>query len=129
MNELYDVRTNPIYIASRQELVAAQLPKIKIVPKSKIAKITRDPRVDTVFVLGKGGKRPTVVTTEQGAKRLREQLAQGGQEPADGQVGDPFRAEILALLKSGRALISRGAHADPLLSYVALKRDQPLEKR
>jgi hypothetical protein len=108
MNELYDVRTNTIYVASRQELVAAQSPKIKIVPKSKIAKITRDPRVDTVFVIGKGGKRPTVVATEQGAKRLREQLAQGGQEPtADGQVGDPYRAEILALLESGRARETR----------------------
>jgi hypothetical protein len=102
MNELYDVRTNTIYVASRQELVAAQLPKIKIVPKSKIAKITRDPRVDTVLVLGKGGKRPTVVTTEQGAKRLREQLAQGGQEPA-GVLPEEYRAEILALLQSGRA--------------------------
>jgi DNA-directed RNA polymerase specialized sigma24 family protein len=56
---------------------------------------------------GTGGKHPRVVTTEQGAKRLREQLAQGGQEPADGQVGDPFGAEILALLKSGRARETR----------------------
>jgi hypothetical protein len=103
MNELYDVRTNMIYVASRQELVAAQLPKIKIVPKSKIAKITGDPRVDTVLVLGKGGKRPTVVTTEQGAKRLREQLAEGGQEPAADQRVEGPRAEILALLESGRA--------------------------
>jgi hypothetical protein len=102
MNELYDVRTNTIYVASRQELAAAQLPKIKIVPQSKIAKITRDPRVDTAFVLGKGGKRPTVVTTEQGAKRLREKLAQAGQEPAAAPP-EEFRAEILALLQSGRA--------------------------
>jgi hypothetical protein len=105
-NELYDVRTKTIYVASRQELVAGNLPKIKIVPQSKIAKITRDPRVDTVLVHGKGGKRPTVVTTEQGARRLREQLAQGdppGQEPtADQRVEGP-RGEILALLESGRA--------------------------
>jgi hypothetical protein len=107
LNELYDVRTNTIYVASRQELVAAQSPKVKIVSKNKIAKITRDPGVDTVLVIGKGGKHPRVVTTEQGAKRLREQLAQGGQEPADGQVRDPFRAEILALLKSGRARETR----------------------
>jgi hypothetical protein len=107
-NELYDVRTNTIYVASRQELVAAQLPKIKIVPKNKMAKITRDPRAATVFVIRKGGKRPTVVATEQGAKRLREELARAGQEPtADGQGGDPFRAEILALLKSGRARETR----------------------
>jgi hypothetical protein len=103
MNELYDVRTNTIYVASRQELVAANSPKIKIVPQSKIAKITRDPRVDTVLVLGKGGKRPTVVTTEEGAKRLREELAQGGQAPAAHQRAKGPREEILALLNSGRA--------------------------
>jgi hypothetical protein len=103
MNELYDVRTNTIYFASGQELAAAQFPKIKIVPKSKIAKITRDPRVDTVFVLGKGSKRPTVVTTEQGAKRLREQLARGGQDPAADERVEGPRGEILALLESGRA--------------------------
>ena len=106
LNELYDARTNTIYVASRQELVAARMPKIKIVSTSEIAKITRDPRVDTALVLGKGGKHPIVVTTEQGAKRLREQLAQGhppGQEPtADQRVEGP-RGEILALLKSGRA--------------------------
>jgi hypothetical protein len=106
--ELYDVRTNTIYVASSQELVAAHLPKIKIVPQSKIAKITRNPGAETVVVLGKGGKHPTVLTTEQGAKRLRAQLAHAGQEPtADGQVGDPFRADILALLKSGRARETR----------------------
>jgi hypothetical protein len=103
MNELYDVRTNTIYVASRQELAAAQLPKIKIVSKSKIAKITRDPRAETVLVIGKGGKRPTVVTTEQGANRLREERAQAGQEPAADQRVEGPRAEILALLESGRA--------------------------
>jgi hypothetical protein len=103
MTELYDVRTNTIYVASSQELAAAQLPKIKIVPKSTIAKITRDPRVETVLVLGKGGKRSTVVTTEQGAKRLREELAQARQEPADDLRVEGPRGEILALLQSGRA--------------------------
>lgn len=103
MNELYDARTDTIYVASRQELVAAQLPKITIVSKSKIAKLTRNPRVDTAFlVYKKGGKRPTVLTTEQGAKRLREQLAHAGQE-SDAAVPEEFRAEILALLRSGRA--------------------------
>ena len=103
--EVYDASTNTIYVASRQALAAAQPQmRIKIVPKSKIAKITGDPQADTVypaFVAGKdGGKRPIVLTTEQGAKRLREKLSQAGQEPAAEQ---PFRAEILALLESGRA--------------------------
>jgi hypothetical protein len=102
-NELYDAATSTIYVASAQALRAARLPKIEIVPKSKIAKMTRDPRVDTVLVLGKGsGKRPTVVTTEQGAKRFRERLAREGHEPA-GVLPEEFRAEILALLRSGRA--------------------------
>jgi hypothetical protein len=101
MNELYDARTNTIYVASRQEL-AVQMPKIKIVSKTKIAKLTGAPRVDTVFLIGKGGKRPTVVATKQGAERLREQLAQAGKEPA-GVLPDEYRAEILALLQSGRA--------------------------
>lgn len=91
-----------VYVASRQELAAAQSPEIKIVPKNKIAKITRDPLAETVLVGGKDGKRPTVLTTERGAKLFREKLAQAGQEPAaDRQVGD--REEILALLESGRA--------------------------
>jgi hypothetical protein len=103
MNELYDARTNTIYLASRQELVAANSLKIEIVPQSKIAKITRDPRVDTVLVLGKGGKRPHVITTEEGAKRLREKVAQEGEESASDQPVEDFRTEILALLESGRA--------------------------
>lgn len=102
--ELYDVRTNTIYVASRQELAAAQpQPRIKIVPGSRLRQIASDPRADTVFVVGKNGY--TVVTTKEGAKRLREQLARSGQEPAvaDQSVEEPFRAEILALLESGRA--------------------------
>jgi hypothetical protein len=91
--ELYDVRTNTIYVASRQELAAAQpQPKIKIVPGSRLRQIASDPRADTVFVVGKNGY--TVVTTKEGAKRLREQLARSGQEPAvaDQSVEEPFRA-------------------------------------
>jgi hypothetical protein len=103
MNELYDVRTNTIYVASGQELAAAHPLKIEIVPKSTIAKLTRNPRVETVVVLGKGGKRPTVLATEQGAKRLREELARERQAPAADQRVDGPRGEILALLKSGRA--------------------------
>lgn len=103
MNELYDVRTNTIYVASSQGLAAAHMPTIKIVPRSTIAKIARGAREDTFFVLGKGDKRPTVVTTEEGAKRLREQLVRERQAPAADQRVDVPRGEILALLKSGRA--------------------------
>jgi hypothetical protein len=99
-NELYDVRTNTIYVASRQELAAANAPKIRIVSKSELAKIAHNPRVDAAFVIGKGGKHPTVVATAQGAKRLREEAARAAHETA----ADPGpRGDILALLKSGRA--------------------------
>jgi len=101
-NELFDARTNTIYVASSQELAAAQMPKIRIVSKSEIAKLARGARVDTVFLVKKGGKHPVVVTTEQGAKRLREKLAGAGHEPA-GAPPEEFRADILALLQSGRA--------------------------
>jgi len=43
----------------------------------------------------KRGEPVKVIATEQGAKRLREQLAPGGQQPS-GVVSDEFRAEILA---------------------------------
>ena len=102
-NELYDARTNTIYVASSQELAAAQPLKFKIVPKSTIAKLTHNPRVETVFAIGKDGKRPTVLATKQGAKRLREELARERQAPAADQRVDGPRGEILALLESGRA--------------------------
>lgn len=102
VNELYDAATNTVYAASSQELAAARLPKIKIVSKSKFAKTTRDSRGDTAFVLGKRGNRVTVIATEQGARHLRERVAQEGQEPA-AVAPEDFRAEILALLKSARA--------------------------
>jgi hypothetical protein len=104
--ELYDVRTNTIYVASRQELAATQpWPKIKIVSESRLRKLVSDPRPDAAWVVGKGGKRYTVVATKEGAERLREKRARSGQEAtvADQAVEEPFRAEILALLESGRA--------------------------
>jgi hypothetical protein len=102
LNELYDARTNTIYAATRQELVAAQMPKITVVSKSELAKITRDPRAtDAYLVYKKGGKRPTVLATKEGARRLREKMARAGSRPT-GVVPEEFRGEILALLRSGR---------------------------
>ncbi len=104
LNELYDPRTNTIYVASSQELAATQLPKIKIVSKSTMARIAQDPRVKTVFMRPKGTRQPIVVTTDEGAKRLREQLARERKASAGEQpVGDPLHGEIQALLRSGRA--------------------------
>jgi hypothetical protein len=102
LNELYDVRTDMIYVASRQQLIAANMPRIKIVPKSEVVKLAGNPHVDTLYYVGKNGKHPTVIATEQGAKRLRKELAQHAQAPT-GAAPEDFRAEILGLLRSGRA--------------------------
>jgi len=104
--ELYDARTNTIYVASRQELAATQRwPEIKIVSAARLRKLVSDPRAATAWVIAKGGKGYTVVATKEGAERLREQRARSGQEPtvAGESFEEPFRAEILALLESGRA--------------------------
>ena len=43
------------------------------------------------------------IATREGAKRFSEQLAAERKKAPAGQAEDPFRSEILALLKSGRA--------------------------
>lgn len=98
---LYDVGTNTIYVATGQELAAPYPLKIEIVSKRKLAVLARNPKADRVFVIGKGGKRARVLTTEQGAKRLREERER--KAPAADQRVEGPREEILALLQSGRA--------------------------
>jgi hypothetical protein len=103
-NELYDAQTNTIYNATQQELLAASsLPKIEIVSKARLQKLTNSSRASSAFKFAKGGSY-SVVATKEGAKRLREQRAQA-QDPGGDErtVEEPFRAEILALLNSGRA--------------------------
>jgi hypothetical protein len=46
-----------------------------------------------------------VVATEQGAKRLRQQMARERAQETTGVLPDEFRAEILALLKSGKVQV------------------------
>jgi hypothetical protein len=107
--ELFDAETNTIYIASQKELAASQpLPKIKIVSEARLRQLTqgspRDLDAALRYRVTKSGRGYAVIATKEGAKRLREQRARaqdsGG---ADGAVEEPFRAEILALLNSGRA--------------------------
>jgi hypothetical protein len=102
--ELFDAETNTIYIASQQELAAASpLPKIKVVSDARLRKLTNSSRASSAFKFGKGGSY-SVIATKEGAKRLREQRAQAQDSGGDvGTVEEPFRAEILALLNSGRA--------------------------
>jgi hypothetical protein len=102
-NELFDAETNTIYIASQKELAAsAPLPKINVVSAARYRKLTQGSRGDAAFKVTKNGSY-SVIATKEGAKRLREERARAQDSGADGAFDEPFRAEILALLNSGRA--------------------------
>jgi hypothetical protein len=104
LNELYDATNNTIYIASSQALFAARMPNIRIVSKSKLAKLSGSSKVSVAYELRKGmnPQHPTVLATKQGAKRLRKELARQQHHSDNGVVPEEFRSEILALLRSGR---------------------------
>ena len=104
LNELYDASKNTIYIATSKELRAARMPKIEIVSQSKLARLTGSSKADVAYVVGKGGAAVKVIATEQGAKRIRKELAhEGGQ--ASGVLPEEFRSDVLTLLKSGRVRV------------------------
>jgi len=108
-NELYDASNDTIYIATNQELVAARMPNITIVSKSKLVKLTGSSKVSVAYVLSKSTKNdqhPKVLATRQGAKRLREQLAHGQGDSSGRVLPEEFRSEILALLRSGRVVVT-----------------------
>jgi hypothetical protein len=109
-NELYDAETNTIYIATQQELLAANpLPKIKIVSKARLRKLTHSSEATSALKIRKSGSY-SAIATKEGAKRLREQRAGARDSDADRPAEEPFRAEILALLNSGRAEVT--GHVD-----------------
>jgi hypothetical protein len=105
VNELYDAQRNTIYVATQKELAALHpMPKIKIVSAARLRKIA--PNTDATAALVykvSNGSNYSVIATREGVKRLREQMAAERKHSAAGAAEDPFRAEILALLKSGRA--------------------------
>jgi outer membrane lipoprotein-sorting protein len=106
-NELYDARTDTIYSATSQELFAARMPQITIVSKSKLMKLTHSSRVSVAYVVAKNNTHPKVIATRQGAERLRHQLArERRQESSGGVLPAEFRSEILALLDSGRVVVT-----------------------
>ena len=106
-NELYDPRTETIYIATSQQLFAARMPDITIVSRSKLIKLTGSSRVSAAYVVGKDHAHPKVLATRQGAERLRHRLARETQrEFSGGVLPEEFRAEILALLNSGRVVVT-----------------------
>jgi hypothetical protein len=100
-NELYDASKDTIYVATSQELRAARMPKIEIVSKSRLEKLTGSTRVSVAYVVRKGSVALKVLATRQGAARLRKQLDHEGQ-PSSSVLPEEFRSEILALLHSGR---------------------------
>jgi hypothetical protein len=101
LNELYDASNNTIYVATSKELRDARMPTIEIVSQSELDKLTGSTNASVVYEVQKGGARPKVLATEQGAKRLRKELAhpQGQSSPI---LLPEFRARFFALLKSGR---------------------------
>jgi outer membrane lipoprotein-sorting protein len=102
LNELYDASDDTIYVATSKELRAARMPKIEIVSKAELERLTGSSKATAAYTVGKGGAPYKVVATEEGAKRLREQLAHEQAQEASGALPEEFRSQILALLESGK---------------------------
>lgn len=105
-NELYDARTGTIYIATSEQLRAARMPKIEIVSKSRLERLTGSTHVSAAYVMRNGAGAVKVIATAQGAKRLRRQVARERARESSGPGVDEFRAGILALLDSGRVRVT-----------------------
>ena len=106
VNELYDASNDTIYIATSEELRALRMPKIEIVSKSELERRTGSSNVSVAYLVMKNGATtPKVIATEQGAKRLRAELAEEQGQESSGVLPEEFRAQILALLKSGRVRV------------------------
>jgi hypothetical protein len=105
LNELYDASRDTIYIATSAELRAARMPKIEIVSRSTLAKLVGRDDVSAAYLVGKAGAPYKVIATEQGAERLRKELAHERRK-SHGVLPDEFHAEILALLRSGHVRVT-----------------------
>jgi outer membrane lipoprotein-sorting protein len=111
-SELYDARTDTIYSATSKQLRAARMPRIEIVSKSKLEKLVGSSHVHAAYAIGDGAGAVmvgagavTVIATEQGAERLRLQIARERAQESTGVLPAEFRSEILALLESGRVRV------------------------
>jgi hypothetical protein len=111
-NELYDARTGTIYSATSEQLRAARMPKIEIVSKSKLEQLTGSSHVHAAYLMGGGAGAVKVIATEQGAKRLRQQMAREQAQESTGVLPAAFRSEILALLRSGQVKVVGHIEAD-----------------
>jgi outer membrane lipoprotein-sorting protein len=101
-NELYDVGADTIYVATSEELRTANMPEIKIVSASKLARLTGNSDVTAAYLVRNGSAHPMVVATAKGAARLRKELTRERQQ-STGAAPEEFRSDILALLDSGQA--------------------------
>ena len=61
--------------------------------------------MSVAYLVAKNGTTPRVIATEQGAKRLRAELAKEQGQESSGVLPEEFRAQILALLNSGRVRV------------------------
>jgi hypothetical protein len=105
-NELYDARTGTIYIATSPELRAARMPKIEIVSRSKLQKLTGSSHASAAYVMRNGAGAVQVIATEQGAQRLRQQMARERVQESTGVLPAEFRSDVLALLHSGQVRVT-----------------------
>ena len=106
LNELYDAGNDTIYSATGEELRAARMPTFEIVSKAELVKRTGSTSASAAYLIKKGGGPVTVIATEQGARRLRAEIAKSQkQDASDGVLPEEFRAQILALLHSGRVRV------------------------
>ena len=94
-----------IYVATSEQLRAARMPKIEIVSRAKLAKLTGNSKADAAYLVGSSGAGFRVIATKQGAKHLREQLTHEGGK-ASGVLLPEFRAQFFALAKSGRLKVT-----------------------
>lgn len=113
--ELYDQQRNTIYVATQQELAAASRPKITIVSEARLRKLappgTHLTGVTALYYIRKNAVRGKVFATKAGAERLLKEQAQAQKSEGHGNE-EPFRAEILAVLRSGHARVTGRVEID-----------------
>ena len=105
-NELYDAHTDTIYVATSEELRAVRMPKIEIVSKSKLQKLTGSSHVSAAYLMTNGAGAVKVIATAEGAKRLAQQMLRERAQESAGVLPAEFRSDILALLRSGRVQVT-----------------------
>jgi hypothetical protein len=105
-NELYDSSNDTIYIATSPELRAARMPKIEIVSRKKLEKLTGSSRAGVAYFMESGAGARKIIATEEGAKRLRQKIARERAQESAGVLPDEFRGKSLALLRSGRVRVN-----------------------